>query len=164
MSKISEQLFKYAEEEKAAHLEYIHAFSATAINELVKGGVEREKALLLTKEACLRNTELTKSVTRFSVLEKTAQYIEAIEEENVKLAAKLETMTPEQKPVELPEHLKKLAALGFSDEELETMKGMPEKILEKMARTAESVDSFELGRPSGPRVDTMDPLLTFLLS
>jgi hypothetical protein len=164
MSKISEQLLKYAQDEKQAHEGYIRDFSATAIACLIQGGVAREKAILLTKEACLRNTELSQSIARFNILEKTAQYIEAVEEENIKLAAKLATQAPEQKPVEMPEHLKKLAALGFTQEEIDAMKSVPDKILEKMARTAETADSYELGRGVGPKIDKMDPLLEFLLS
>lgn len=164
MSKISEQLFKYAQEEKEAHLAYVKDFSTTAIAHLTQGGVDRDKAILLTKEACLRNGELKSSIQKAEVLEKIAQYIEAIEEENVKLAAKLETMTPEQKPVEMPEHMKKLAALGFTEDELKSMEGVAPAVLEKVARTAESADEFGLGRGVGPKVDKMDPFLEFLMS
>lgn len=163
MSKISEQLVKYAQEEKAAHEAYIRDFSATAIAHLTQGGVDRTKAILLTKEACLRNESVVASINKTNILEKVAQYIEAIEDENVKLAAKLESQTPEQKPVEVPEHFKKLAALGFTDEEMKTMEGVSTHVLEKIARTAESADEFGLGRGVGPRVANMDPFLEFLL-
>lgn len=164
MGKISEQLLKYAQEEKVAQQEYVKDFSAAAIKTLTEGGVEREKAILLAKEACLRNQELVKSVTKANILEKTAQYIEAIEEENVKLAAKVETQTNEQKPVEIDPHLKKLATLGFTQEELESMKDVPSQVLEKVARTAESAEEYSLGKGVGPAVDKMDPFLQFLIN
>jgi hypothetical protein len=165
MSKISEQLLKYAQEEKQAHEQYVKDFSTVAIAQLVQGGVERDKAIVLTKEACFRNSELVKSVTRANVLEKTAQYIEAIEEENVKLAAKLEAMpSTESKPVQIPEHIKKLAALGFSEDELQAMESVPTKVLEKVAKVAESADEFSLGKAAGLARPQTDPFLEFLLS
>jgi hypothetical protein len=163
MSKISEQLVKYAEEEKAAHSVYVRDFTATSIALLTQGGVDRDKAIFLAKEACFRKPELVESINKANILEKVAQYIEAIEDENVKLAAKLETQTPEQKPVEMSDHMKKLAALGFDTEELEAMKDVPNKVLEKVARAAESADDYGLGRGVGPKVAQMDPFLEFLM-
>lgn len=163
MSKISEQLVKYAQEEKVAHEAYVKDFSTAAIAHLTQGGVGRDKAILLTKEACFRNSKLVASISKANILEKVAQYIEAIEDENIKLAAKIETQTTESKPIEMPEHLKKLAALGFSDEELKSMESVPTSVLEKVAKTAENADEFGLGRGVGPRVAQMDPLLEFLL-
>lgn len=163
MSKISEQLVKYAQEEKQANEEYIQDFSSVTIAHLVQGGVARDKAMLLVKEAVLRKEDLVKSITRANVLEKTAKYIEALEEENVKLQAKISTESPEQtKQAEIPESHKKLAALGFSPEEIEAMKDVPEKVLEKVADVTSQ--PWELGRGVGPAVKEMDPLLSFILN
>lgn len=162
MSKISEQLIKYAQEEKQAHEEYIRDFSATTIAHLIDGGVDKEKAALLTKEACLRDENLVKSINRSLILEKTAEYIEALEAENAKLTARISTQDTVEKQAETPEHLKKLANLGFTQEELEAMKDVPEKVLEKVADTAGN--AWEMGKPSGPGKPPMDPLLEFILS
>jgi len=163
MSKVSEQLIKYAQEEKKAHEEYIKNFSTTTIAHLLQGGVDREKAILITKEAILRDAELTESISRANILEKTAQYIDSLEEENVKLAAKISTSPVKDEQAEtIPEHLKKLANLGFTKEELEAMKDVPEKVLEKVADTAGQ--PWELGKGVGPAVNKMDPLLEFILS
>lgn len=163
MSKVSEQLVKYAQEEKKAHEEYIKDFSTSTIAHLVKGGVERLKAGVIVKEALLRNSELTSSVGRANILEKTAQYIEVLEEENIKLQVKISTASPVvEKQAEIPEHLKKLAQLGFTPEELEAMKDVPEKVLEKVADTAGQ--PWELGKGVGPAVEKTDPLLDWILS
>lgn len=161
MSKISEQLIKYAQEEKQAHEEYIKDFTSSTIAHLVEGGVDEKKAQLLAKEACLRDESLIKSVSRAVVLEKTAEYIQALEEENVKLQAKI-SVQPIEKEAEQPEHLKKLAQLGFSDEELEALKDVPSKVLEKVAGAAG--EPWEMGKGVGPAVKQMDPLLEFILS
>lgn len=163
MSKISEQLIKYAQEEKVAHQTYVKDFSSSAIAHLTQGGLDRTKAILLTKEACLRNTELVESVRKSDILEKIAKYVEAIEEDNVKLAAKLETIVPQQKPAEVSEHMKKLASLGFTEDEIKAMEGISPEMLEKVAKSAEHADEFGLGRGVGPRVAVMDPFLEFLI-
>jgi microsomal dipeptidase-like Zn-dependent dipeptidase len=163
MSKVSEQLFKYAQEEKKAHEEYIKDFSGATIAHLLQGGVGKEKAALLAKEACLRDENLVKSVSRAVILEKIAQYIEAVEEENVKLQAKISTQ-PSEKQAEdkLPPHLDKLAKMGYSKEEIEALKDVPDKVLEKVANAA--AEPWEMGRGVGPAVKQMDPLLEFILS
>lgn len=162
MSKISEQLIKYAQEEKQAHEEYVKDFSSATIAHLMQGGVEKEKALLLTKEACLRDENLVKSISKAVVLEKVAAYITAIEEENLKLQAKISTQADEKQAEEMPEHLKKLAQLGFSDDELEALKDVPGKVLEKVAGAAG--EPWEMGKGVGPAVQKTDPLLDWILS
>ena len=160
MSKISEQLLKYAQEEKQAHEEYIRDFAASTMAHLINGGVDKEKASLLAKEACLKDENLVKSISRANILEKTAQYIVALEEENVKLAAQVET--DKEKEPELPAALKKFAEWGYSKEEIEALSGMPDKVLEKMANNFGRPD--EMGRPSGVPGRSSDPLLDFILS
>src|SRR4051812_27637140 len=117
MSKISEQVRNYALEEKRAHEEYIKDFTASTIAHLVNGGVERDKAMGLAKKACLQDEELVHSVNRSLILDKTAAYIEALEQENVELASKLADAEPDHaKRVDgspNAEHLDKLAAVGF---------------------------------------------------
>jgi hypothetical protein len=161
MSKISEQVLKYAQEEKQAHEEYIRDFTASTIAHLMQGGVDAEKAALLAKEACLKDDNLVKSVSKSVILEKVAQYIEALETENTKMAAKIET-TPVEQKAERPEHLKKLAALGFTDEELDALENVPTDVMQKVASAAS--EPWEMGRGVGPAVDKTDPLLSWILS
>jgi hypothetical protein len=163
MSKISEHLRTYAQEEKQAHESYIKDFTAATVAHLVQGGIDKGKASLLAKEACLRDPELIKSVSRAVILEKTAEYIESIEDENVKLAAKIDlSKEVEKKADELPEHLKVFEKMGFSKDEIEAMKDVPDKILEKLA-TVQS-EPWEMGKPSGMPTPQRDPLLDFILS
>lgn len=163
MSKISEQLKKYAQEEKQAHEAYIRDFTASTIAHLVQGGVDRTKAGLMAKEACLNDKELASSISKSVILEKTATYIESLEDETVKLAAKIETdKAIEKKAEELPEHLKVFEKMGFSKEEIEAMKDVPDKVLEKLA-TVQS-EPWEMGKPSGMPSTQRDPLLDFILS
>lgn len=64
MSKITELLIKFAQEEQAEHKEYLKDFSTATMAHLVQGGLDREKAASITKEACLRDETLVKSVNR----------------------------------------------------------------------------------------------------
>lgn len=163
MSRISEQLRKYAQEETKVHGSYITDFTASTVAHLVQGGVDRTKAGLLAKEACLRDPDLVKSVSRSVILEKTAQYIESLEEENVKLAAKIDLdKDVEKKAEELPDSLKVFEKMGFSREEIELMRTVPDKVLEKLA--AVQSEPWEMGKPSGMPTTQRDPLLDFILS
>lgn len=162
MSKISEQLLKYAQEEKQAHEEYVKDFSSATIAHLLQGGVDKDKAVLLAKEACLRDENLVSSVSKAVVLEKIAAYVSALEDENIKLQAKVQTSSTEKQAEEKPEHIKKLAQLGFTDEELETLKDVPSQVLEKVAGAAG--EPWEMGKGVGPAHTKTDPLLDWILS
>jgi peptidoglycan hydrolase CwlO-like protein len=163
MSKVTEILRNYAQEEKRAHEEYVKDFSASTIAHLVQGGVEREKANFLAKEACLRDEELVKAVNKSVILEKTAEYIEALENDVTKLSVKISTLSPEstEKQAEIPESLKQLQKLGFTKEEIDHLQNAPVSLLEKVATRVS--EPWELGRGSGPAVERMDPLLEFIL-
>jgi uncharacterized protein YggU (UPF0235/DUF167 family) len=163
MSKVTEILRNYAQEEKRAHEEYVKDFSTSTIKHLVEGGVDREKANQITKEACLRDDNLKRSIAKAVILEKAAQYIDALEEENTKLQVKInESPVEKQAETELPVHLRQLKNLGFSDEEIHALDGVPQTVIEKVAAAAS--EPYELGRGVGPAVDKMDPFLEFILS
>lgn len=163
MSSISESLKQYALVEKRAHEEYVRDFTTSMVANLVQGGVNIEKAAFLAKEACLRDEKLVKSITHTIILEKTAAYIESIETENVELATKVaEAIPAPSTKVELPEHLKKLASLGFTEEELAAFDSVPDNVMQKMASAAS--EPWELGRGVGAPVAKMDPFLEFLMS
>lgn len=162
MSKIADSLKSYASVEKQAHEEYIKDFTAVAIAQLVQGGVDREQANLLAKEACFRNEELVKAIKHTNILEKVAEYLVSLEDEVANLQAKIST-SPEQneKQAEIPEHLKKLSSLGFTDEEIEHLQSVPQSLIEKVAGAAS--EPWEMGRGVGASNQRMDPLLDFLL-
>lgn len=164
MSKISDKIKVYAEEEKRAHQEYITDYTASAVSHLVQGGVGRDQAVLLSKEACLRDEELVKSITRSIILEKTAEYIEALELKNSELEAKISIARPDsnEKQAEIPEHLQKLAELGFTSEELTALQDVPKELVEKVAGMPDT--AWEMGKPVGPSVAQDDPLLSWILS
>ena len=162
MSKITELLIKFAQEEQAEHKEYLKDFSTATMAHLVQGGLDREKAASITKEACLRDETLVKSVNRAFVLEKVAEYIDQLESDNAKLQVKISEMPVEKQAEEQPEAMKKLASIGFTAEEMESLKDIPESVLDKVA--AVGSQPWELGHGAGPRVDNVDPLLSWILT
>jgi hypothetical protein len=163
MSKVTEILRNYASQEKRAHEEYIREFSASSIKTLVQGGVDQAKASLITKEACLRNEGLKKAITKSIVLEKAAEYIEALESDIAKLQVKIvESPVEKQAETNLPAHLRQLQSLGFSEEEILALDGVPQTVIEKVAAVAS--EPHELGRGVGPAVKDMDPFLDWIMA
>ena len=163
MSTIVESLQTYAEQEKKAHQEYIKDFSTATIAHLVQGGVSRDKAAGLAKEACMRDETLIKSINRALILEKVAEYINSLESEVAKLQVKIDEMPVEKTAGEKEGTAvdDRLAALGLTSEELEALQDVPTTVLDKVASVVSR--PWDLGKGVGPAVLNKDPLLAWIM-
>lgn len=160
MSQIVEQLTKVAGQEKRAYYDYVKAFSSAGIAALVRGGVEFEKAANLTKSACETDVRIKQLADSVQIFEKTASYVSELEakvEQLEKIAGKVE----EAERIEHSEPLSKLAAVGFTPEELEHMSHLPENLIEKVA--SQGSQPWEMGAGVGFQREKTDALLEFIL-
>lgn len=160
MSNIKEQLLTAYNLEKAAYVNYVTSFSGAGISALVRGGLDFEKASQLVKEACEK--DLTASSLKANVLafEKTAEYIEELESKISELE-KVAEHAEEVIAADPNNPLSKLAAAGFTEEEIEYMNTLPDTILEKVA--SNNAQPWEMGSGVGIPREKTDPLLEFIL-
>ena len=161
MSTIPSLLTKAAETEKQAQFGYIRDFTASTIAHLMKGGVSIETASGFAKEACSKDPVLVEKVRQIAILEKAAEYITGLETELTALREKVAAEAKEPATPKVPEHMQKLANIGFSEEELAYLNSMPNELIEKVASVTS--EPWQLGSASGAEAPPSDPLLDFLL-
>lgn len=161
MSNIPTLLKKTVEIEKTAQYEFIKDYTASTMAHLMKAGVAHEKAASIAREACLQNANLADIVKRAALLEKTAEYIEYLEKQVSEMGTSIEKKA-EAATVEVPEHLQKLASLGFSQEEISALSGVSDDLVEKVASAVS--EPWSLGKAAGVSGMPSDPLLDFCLS
>ena len=96
------------------------------------------------------------------VLEKVAEYIDELENENATLEKSAsESSGNDTKPYKNEVH-EKLASIGFTPEEIEAMDSMPEATIQKIASAADQ--PWSLGQGTGPKREKTDAFLEFLVS
>lgn len=153
MSQITELLRKTASLEKQAYVEFVRSLSSNSIAQLVNIGIPFEKAAGIVKEACYEADEVTERAQKFQLWEKTAEYVEQLEQNQTQVK-------PEVNP-EIVEPLNKLANLGFSEAELEKLHDIDQALLTKVANAVSSPES--MGSAVGFAREKTDPLLEFLV-
>jgi hypothetical protein len=161
MSQITEQLKQASSLEKKAYFSHVKAFSSSMISTLVQGGLSLEKAASLTKEACLKDQKAASLQVNAEAFEKAAEYVEELESkvtELEKVAGQLQT----EQDIEQSAPLNKLAAAGFTKEEVTYMNSLPEELLSKVASLGSQ--PWEMGSAVGVAREKTDPMLDFLLN
>ena len=144
--------------EKAAYTEYVKSATASSISALVAKGVEFEKAAGMVKEAFASSDKIQSKAESFTLLEKTAAYVMELESkvEALEKSAKVNDIVEINK-----EPLEKLSNLGFTPEELESLREVDSSLLEKMASVSST--PWTMGKAAGVAREKTDPLLEFLL-
>jgi hypothetical protein len=160
--KITELLVKAAEQEKLACESYVTEFTKAGIVSLVKGGVPFEKAAQLIGEACGTDPKVASFKTNILTFEKTAEYIAELEEQVQELTKVAEEATVTVKALDEKDPLNKLAAAGFSPEELAMMAHLPNDLIEKVANS--NAAPWEMGGGAGIAREKTDPFLEFLVN
>jgi predicted RNase H-like nuclease (RuvC/YqgF family) len=187
MTAIPELLTKQAErlEKLSETVQELADIKQSAISTLVEKGIDKEAAekAVETSEV-ISNSEnssigdMTRVVDDTSkTLRKAAEYIGELESKLEQLSDKNSTLDKQAsefqakiKVVERrsdPENpLNKLAGIGFSDEEIDALKNLPDEVLHKVAEasTNDREDGWSLGKAAGAKNQGNDPLLDFLLS
>lgn len=158
MSTIVDLLRKNSELEKAAYSEYVKSSTASSINLLVNKGMAFEKAASLVKEACSESEELQEKVNSFLLLEKLATHIEGLESE---LSGLKKQAQDEVDAGVIKEPMDKLANMGFTEEDLKSLREVDPVLLEKMASISSA--PWEMGKAAGVAREKTDPLLEFIL-
>ena len=148
--------------EKKAYADFVSSFTKAGIVSLVQGGMPFEKAAETMKQACEANATLIGHQANISAFEKAAEYIEHLEAR----VGELEKVA-EQAELEVQKHddtnpLSKLAAAGFTEEEIALMSQMPNQLIEKVA-TANS-QPWEMGNAVGVAREKTDPFLEWILN
>lgn len=160
-------------EEDARYQVAQHVMEKEAASVLTMKGVDAEEAVKMVKAA---NVNL-REITSFSVvpeanpavelLQKAAEYVEAMEaklevlqDQLEKAAAEIEVLkTP---AVQVPEQITKIASSGaFTSEDLENLKKMGSDTLTKVAAAIE--EPWSMGAGVGFARTKTDPLLDFLV-
>jgi hypothetical protein len=144
-----------------------------AANQLVAfSGVDIEHAVALVKAANINIGELVNFSPKAEIdptielLQKAAQYIEAVEAELEDKKEAIEKIAQEKaiEAVKLPETIEKVASSGaFTNEDLAALKAMNPELLEKIASNIND-EPWEMGRGTGFARPKTDPLLEFILN
>lgn len=161
MSEIVELLTKSAKVERQAYHDYIKSFASSGISSLVSGGVGFEKAAEVMKTACEQNPKIVQLGNNLNILEKTSEYISELETK-VENLEKIANDLGHKVEIQESTPLSKLAAAGFTQEEIEHMSSLPENLIEKVASNNNS--PWEMGAGVGLAREKTDPLLEFMLS
>ena len=160
MNKTIELLKQASELEKESYTNYVTSFTSSGISTLVKGGIAFEKAANFIKEACEKDSKLNSIKANIMAFEKAAEYIE---DQDIRIS-ELEKIASEVKEVQATSEdspLNKLAAIGFSKEEIELMSDLPENLLTKVASS--NSQPWEMGGGVGLQREKTDPLLEFII-
>lgn len=99
------------------------------------------------------------------VLEKTAAYIDDLEGQNTTLQARLAELEGQLEKVANERDSGIYSALkdkGFNESEISNLRAMPREVLEKVANI-NSEAAWDFGKPVGPAIATLDPILEFCL-
>ena len=161
MSNVSTLLTTLVEQEKKAHYEYIRDFSASTIAHLVHGGVDKEMATNLTKQACQLEPTIAQDSQRVFVLEKVAAYVAELEAKMADLEKQVEAKPA---PVEKRAEISALERIGFTKEEIDAIESISPEAITKIASATSSSESYGLGSAVGMERPRTDPLLDWILS
>lgn len=156
LTNLVDLLNKNVELEKKAYASYIENYTATSIAAAVKGGLPFEKAASLVKEACASSSELEMKALNFTLMEKAAEEITALQ---AKVAEFEKKASEEAIDEAVKEPMDKLAQLGFSKEEIKAMQSVDEHFLHKVASVVSSPVS--MGTPVGFAREKTDPIIEF---
>lgn len=157
-----ELLRNASEMEKKAYTEYVTTFTSAGITALVQGGLAFEKAASLIKEACEKDSTLLSLQANILAFEKSAEYIEELETKIETLEKTAQETNIEVAKLDEKNPMSKLAALGFTEDEIRIMSELPENVLTKVANN--SSQPYEMGGGVGIPREKTDPLLEFILS
>lgn len=161
MNKTIELLAKAGELEKKAYAQYVSSFTQGMIVNLVKGGVPFEKAASLTQTACDADERVQGYLTNVLTFEKVAEYIEQLETKVSTLEKSANEANAKIVELDAENPMHKLAAAGFSKEEIEMMSALPNQLIDKVA--SNNAKPWEMGGAVGVPREKTDPLLEFLL-
>jgi transcriptional regulator with XRE-family HTH domain len=155
-----------------------HIMEKEATSALAMKGVDHEEAVKLVKAANINVAELSNFVLEIDedptveLLNKTAEYIDALEAQIEGLKAEIEKQASEhqaelieatKQPIEIPEQLSKLAsAAQFTQEDLEQLQKVSPAVLQKVASAMD--EPWGMGNGVGMARPKTDPLLEFMLS
>lgn len=162
MTPIVENLSKLAEMEKVAYVDYVKAFSSSAIITLVEGGMSFEKAASVAEEAVQSDSRAVDLLQRASVFEKVASHVAGLESEVTGLREKVASVE-EVETKDNEQLYTKLAGLGFSEEEIESISALPTSTIEKVASARGNSEPWGMGSGHGAAIEKMDPMLRFLM-
>ena len=152
MNNVTELLKKASSLEKEAYFNYVKGFSSSGIATLVNNGVPFGTATAIIKQACEQSEKAKAFLINSLAFDKAAEYIAELEERPIKEVI-------EKKAESTP--LNKLAALGFSEEEIEMMSQLPENLITKVAST--TAEPWAMGTGVGMAREKTDPLIDWIL-
>mgnify|MGYP000994359354 FL=1 len=150
-----------SEMEKKAFVEYATNFTSAGITALVKGGVPFEQASNIVKQACERDPVIQSLNANIQAFEKSAEYIAELEAQVGSLEKVAEETNLTVATLDTNNPMSKLAALGFSPDEIRLMSELPENLLTKVASANAP---YEMGGGVGIPREKTDPLLEWLTS
>lgn len=154
-----------------------HVMEKEAASVLAMKGIDPEDAVRLVKAANINVAELSSFVLdtdedpTVELLNKTAEYIDALEAEIEGLKAEIEKQASTfeaqldriEHPIQMPEQLTKIAsAAKFTQEDLEQLNRVSPETLQKMASAMD--EPWGMGNGVGYARPKTDALLEFMLS
>lgn len=158
MSQINELLQKKVELEKVAFASYVKGLTTSTITTLVNQGLPFEKAASYAKEVCNTNTVITARSNEINFIEKLASYVSALEQNVEELEKTANEVKAIPEPRGEPGLVEKLASMGFTKEDLDSMS--PD-LVEKVASV--TATPWTMGAGTGAAREKTDAMLEFLL-
>lgn len=156
MSNIPNLLRKQAEELRGTTSDP-DLVKQAALAEMIELGMEKSAAEgLIDGYLEFNPISVDTDMSKAEELEKLATYIEGLEAELEEARSQVKIEKTDLAP------LTKLSEAGFTDNELQSLRGVPEETLTKLASLAQ--EPWELGQGSGMAHTSSDPFLEFLLN